>query len=47
MNSSVKDIDAYIEMQPESVRGILAELRHTIKKAVPEAEELIRCKGKS
>ncbi len=41
MNPTVKDIDAYIKLQPESVRGILTELRHTIKKAVPEAEELI------
>ena len=41
MTPTVKDIDAYIKLQPESVRGLLTELRLTIKKAVPEAEELI------
>ena len=41
MQPTVKDIDAYIKLQPESVRGLLTELRLTIKKAVPEAEELI------
>jgi uncharacterized protein YdhG (YjbR/CyaY superfamily) len=41
MQSSVKDIDSYIEQHPESVRIILEELRQTIQKAVPGAEELI------
>ena len=41
MRSSAKDIDAYIELQPENVRAILKELQQTIKKAVPEAEEII------
>ena len=41
MQSSVKDIDSYIEQQPENVRVILEELRQTIQKAVPGAEELI------
>jgi uncharacterized protein YdhG (YjbR/CyaY superfamily) len=44
MNSAIKEIDNYIIQQPENVRGILAELRQTIKKAVPEAEELISYK---
>jgi uncharacterized protein YdhG (YjbR/CyaY superfamily) len=41
MRSSAKDIATYIEQQPENVRAILEELRQTIKKAVPEAEEII------
>jgi uncharacterized protein YdhG (YjbR/CyaY superfamily) len=41
MRSAVKDIDAYIEMQSENARNILLEIRQTIKKTVPEAEELI------
>jgi uncharacterized protein YdhG (YjbR/CyaY superfamily) len=41
MQSSVKDIDSYIEQHPEGVRIILEELRQTIQKAVPGAEELI------
>jgi len=43
-NSDVNDIDVYIGQLPENERGILAELRQTIKKAVPEAEELISYK---
>jgi uncharacterized protein YdhG (YjbR/CyaY superfamily) len=41
MLSDAKEIDTYIELQPENVRVILTELRQTIKMAVPEAEELI------
>jgi uncharacterized protein YdhG (YjbR/CyaY superfamily) len=41
MRLSSKDIDDYIGLQSENVRGILTEIRQTIKKAVPEAEELI------
>ena len=41
MDPTETDIDAYILLQPEKVRGILTELRQTIRKAVPEAEELI------
>jgi uncharacterized protein YdhG (YjbR/CyaY superfamily) len=44
MNSDAKYIDNYIGRQPENIRLILAELRQTIKKAVPEAEELISYK---
>ena len=43
-NSDVNDIDVYIGQLPENERGILAGLRQTIKKAVPEAEELISYK---
>ena|SRR5665647_1029316 len=41
MRLASKDIDEYIGLQSESTRGILSEIRQTIKKAVPEAEELI------
>jgi uncharacterized protein YdhG (YjbR/CyaY superfamily) len=41
MNSDAKYIDTYIGQQPENVRGILTKIRQTIKKAVPEAEEVI------
>jgi len=41
MRLAAKDIDAYIELQSENTRGILLEIRQTIIKAVPEAEELI------
>jgi uncharacterized protein YdhG (YjbR/CyaY superfamily) len=44
MKSDAKEIDTYIGQQPENVRVILTELRQTIKKAVPEAEELISYK---
>ena len=37
----VKDIDSYISIQPESTRLILEKLRQTIKKAAPQAEEVI------
>jgi uncharacterized protein YdhG (YjbR/CyaY superfamily) len=36
-----KSIDEYIETQPANVRAALKMLRHTIKKAAPEAEEVI------
>ena len=35
------DIDAYIAAQPEPARGILAQLRATIRSAVPDAVESI------
>jgi uncharacterized protein YdhG (YjbR/CyaY superfamily) len=41
MRSAAKDIDAYIDLQSEIARSILSEIRQTIIKAVPEAEELI------
>ena len=37
----VKDIDAYIKMQPENVQGVLERFRQAILKAAPEAEEVI------
>ena len=41
MRAVAKDVDEYIELQSENVRSILTEIRQTIKKSVPEAEELI------
>ena len=35
------DIDAYISGYPEAIRNLLQEIRDTIKKAVPQAEEVI------
>ena len=35
------DIDAYISGFPEAIRKLLQEIRDTIKKAAPEAEEVI------
>jgi len=39
-----KSVDEYIASQPEAVRGILERVRSTIRKAVPEAEEVISYK---
>lgn len=36
-----KDTDAYIAAQPEDQRGLLEQLRQTIRKAAPGAEEVI------
>jgi len=35
------DIDAYISGFPETIQNLLQEIRTTIKKAAPEAEEVI------
>ena len=37
-------VEEYLALQPESVRVILEQLRQVIKKAAPEAEELISYK---
>ena len=34
-------VDSYIAQQPESVQPVLQQLRNTIKKAAPHAEEVI------
>jgi uncharacterized protein YdhG (YjbR/CyaY superfamily) len=39
-----KSVDEYIASQPEAVRGVLGRLRSTIRKAVPEAREVISYK---
>jgi uncharacterized protein YdhG (YjbR/CyaY superfamily) len=36
-----QNVDGYISAQPEHARVILLQLRETIKKAAPEAEEVI------
>lgn len=36
-----KSVDQYIASQPEAVRGALKRVRSAIRKAVPEAEEVI------
>lgn len=36
-----KDTDAYIAAQPEDQRGLLEQMRQTIRKAAPRAEEVI------
>jgi uncharacterized protein YdhG (YjbR/CyaY superfamily) len=40
----VKSVDEYIASQPEKVQSILTQLRSTIRKAVPGAEETISYK---
>lgn len=41
MDTSIKDIDTYIALQPKKVREQLDRLRFTIQKAAPKAEEVI------
>jgi len=41
MAKTIKDIDSYLENQPDNVRVILEPLRKSIKKAAPDAEEVI------
>lgn len=38
---SIKDIDSYIALIPEKMQPLLVKLRQTIRKAAPQAEELI------
>ena len=40
--NSYKDIDSYIKEQPKNVQILLKEMRATIKKSAPQAEEAIR-----
>lgn len=42
--SDFKAVDQYIASQPEAVQGVLKRVRSTIRKAVPEADELISYK---
>ncbi len=39
--AKVQTVDAYIEAQPETIRPVLQQVRGTIRKALPRAEELI------
>jgi len=36
-----KSVDEYISAQPEAVRGLLTDVRATLRKALPKAEEVI------
>ncbi len=42
--SDFKNVDDYIKAQPTTVQGILRCVRSTIRKAIPDAEELISYK---
>jgi uncharacterized protein YdhG (YjbR/CyaY superfamily) len=37
-----KEVDAYIRSQPKDVQGILQKVRHTIRRAAPDAEEAFK-----
>jgi uncharacterized protein YdhG (YjbR/CyaY superfamily) len=39
-----KSVDEYIALQPETVQGVLERVRSTIRKVLPEAEEVISYK---
>lgn len=41
MNTAVKNVDEYLALQPAETFAKLEKLRQTIKKAAPEAEEVI------
>jgi uncharacterized protein YdhG (YjbR/CyaY superfamily) len=43
-NNDYKSVDEYIFAQPEALRDALKRVRSTIRKAVPEAEEVISYK---
>lgn len=39
--TTYKSVDDYIAAQPEAVRGLLADVRATLRKALPKADEVI------
>lgn len=41
MNTEIKNVDAYLALHPAETLTKLEKLRQTIKKAAPEAEEVI------
>ncbi|MBX2947549.1 MAG: DUF1801 domain-containing protein [Cyclobacteriaceae bacterium] len=41
MKSNFEDMDSYIAMFPNNVQDLLQQLRQTIRKAAPQAEETI------
>jgi len=43
-HTAFKSVDEYIASLPEAVQGILGSVRSAIRKAVPEAEEVISYK---
>lgn len=42
MNTEIKNIDEYISEFPENIQLILEQIRETIKRTAPEAEETIK-----
>jgi uncharacterized protein YdhG (YjbR/CyaY superfamily) len=44
IKSDFKSVDAYIEAQPKPVQSVLESVRRAIRKAVPEAREVISYK---
>ena len=42
--TDVTSVDEYLASQPEAVRSVLERVRRTIRKAVPDAEEVISYK---
>jgi uncharacterized protein YdhG (YjbR/CyaY superfamily) len=42
--TELKSVDKYIASQPEAVRGVLERVRGAIRKAAPEAQEVISYK---
>jgi uncharacterized protein YdhG (YjbR/CyaY superfamily) len=42
MNTAIKNIDEYISGFPENIQLILEQIRETIKRTAPEAEETIK-----
>jgi len=43
-NSAIGSVDDYIALQPAAAQAVLEHVRRTIRKAVPEAEEVISYK---
>jgi uncharacterized protein YdhG (YjbR/CyaY superfamily) len=41
VKTDFQSVDEYIASQPEPIRGLLEQVRGTIRKAVPDAEEVI------
>lgn len=41
MNTAIKNIEAYILLQPEEIRPLLRKMWQIIKKAAPKATEII------
>lgn len=41
LNTSIHDIDSYIALYPPDVRKLLEQIRSTIRKAAPDAQEKI------
>src|SRR5258708_7207180 len=41
VKTEFKSVDEYIASQPKAVQGVLRRVRSVIRKAVPEAEEVI------